>query len=192
MRDFEDYCWRDLVTDEIRLIYSPYLRERAVGAQPALVVVHPRSDLFAATPASRGWIAATASLIEEARLRHLPVVHSLPPGASAAAQLSLHAGEAVCARPCESAFFSSDLERALTLRGARSLIVCGAPASGALRATAVEGKSFGYKVAIAEETTGDESDFLHRVALFDVAHKYADVMSLEELIAQLPATEKSQ
>jgi isochorismate hydrolase len=38
---------------------------------------------------------------------------------------------------------------------------------------------------MAEETVGDESDFLHKMALFDVAHKYADVMSLEELLAQL-------
>jgi len=45
--------------------------------------------------------------------------------------------------------------------------------------------SYGYKVAIVEETVGDESGFLHKMALFDVAHKYADVMSLEELLAQL-------
>lgn len=73
----------------------------------------------------------------------------------------------------------------LKTRGAGALIVCGAPTSGALRATAVEGKSFGYKVAIAEETVGEESGFLHKMALFDLAHKYADVMSLEELLEQL-------
>jgi hypothetical protein len=54
--------------------------------------------------------------------------------------------------------------------------------SSALRASAVEGKSFGYKVAIAED---DLSTFLHKVALFEIAHKYADVMSLKELVSQL-------
>jgi hypothetical protein len=49
----------------------------------------------------------------------------------------------------------------------------------------VEGKSFGYKVAIAEDAVGDVSSFLHKVALFEIAHKYADVMSLDELIGQL-------
>jgi maleamate amidohydrolase len=57
--------------------------------------------------------------------------------------------------------------------------------SAALRASAVEGQSFGYKVAIAEDAVGDVSPFLHEVALFEIAHKYADVMSLEELVSHL-------
>jgi hypothetical protein len=34
-------------------------------------------------------------------------------------------------------------------------------------------------------TVGDVSMFLHKVALFEIAHKYAVVMSLEELVSQL-------
>jgi isochorismate hydrolase len=49
----------------------------------------------------------------------------------------------------------------------------------------MEGKSFGYKVAIVEDTVGDVYPLLHKVALFEIAHKYADVMSLEELVSQL-------
>lgn len=179
MRDFEDYCWRDLVSDEMRAIYSAYVRERKVGARPALVVVHPGE----AVPGN-AWQRAAARLLEAARRRALPVIHSISPGASPVEGLYSNS-EATCARPCESAFFSSDLERRLKAHGARALVVCGAPTSGALRATAVEGKSYGYRVALAEETVGDESGFLHKMALFDVAHKYADVMSLEELLAQL-------
>jgi maleamate amidohydrolase len=175
MRDFEDYCWRDLISDEMRYIYSAYVRERRVGARPALIVVHANTAL-------RSWQAPAKRLLDEARRREFTVVHSVPPAGAAALDLR---EEPVCARPCESAFFSTDLERMLRTRGARSLIVCGGPTSGALRATAVEGKSYGYKVAIAEETVGDETAFLHKMALFDVAHKYADVMSLEELLEQL-------
>jgi maleamate amidohydrolase len=108
-------------------------------------------------------------------------VHSAP----APAAIGAKAGEPVCARPCESAFFSTDLERTLTRMGAGSLVVCGAPTSGAVRASAVEGKSFGYKVAMAEEAVADQTAFLHKMALFDMAHKYADVMALDELLAQL-------
>ena len=43
------------------------------------------------------------------------------------------------------------------------------------------------KVALAEEAVGDESPFLHKMALFDLAHKYGDLMSLEELGEQLDA-----
>jgi hypothetical protein len=187
MRDFEDYCWRDLVSDEMRYIYSPYLRERAVGRRPALIVVHP-----GAVPSGERWQGAASHLLAEARRRRMPIVHSLPADATPRVALAPVAGEPVCMRPCESAFFSSDLERTLTTRGSGSLVVCGAPSSGALRATVVDGKSHGYKVAIAEETVGDESDFLHKIALFDAAHKYADVMSLEELLAQLPVVQETR
>lgn len=179
MRDFEDYCWRDLATDEMRFIYSAYVRERRVGAQPALVVVHPPE-----APGERAWQPAAVRLLAEMLGRGLPVIHSVSPGVAPIAGL-FAADQEVCPRPCESAFFSSDLERRLKRRGARSLVLCGAPTSGALRATAVESKSYGYKVAIAEEAVGDETAFLHKMALFDMAHKYADVMSLEELLEQL-------
>jgi maleamate amidohydrolase len=63
--------------------------------------------------------------------------------------------------------------------------LCGAPMSGALRATAVESKSFGYRTAVAEDATGDEAEMLRKMALFDVAHKYADVMTTEEIVQML-------
>ena len=185
MRDFEDYCWRDVVSDNERHIYSAYVRDRAVGKRPALLVVHPGTAAAARVPPM--WTGPALLLISEARRRRIPVVHSMPTGATPAAGLAPKPGESVCARPCESAFFSSDLERMLKRVGAGSLIVCGAPTSGALRATVVEGKSFGYKVALAEEAVGDESPFLHKMALFDLAHKYGDLMSLEELGEQLDA-----
>jgi nicotinamidase-related amidase len=178
VRDFEDYCWRDVVSDEDRLIYSAYVRERSVGPRPALVVVHPAGHL-----PHQDWEQHAERLIGEFRRREKPVLHSLPPRAHP--RFGTAAGEALVARPCESAFFSSDLERALRRAGAGSLAMCGAPTSGALRASAVEAKSFGYKVALAEETAADLTAFLHKIALFDLAHKYADVMSLEELIERL-------
>jgi nicotinamidase-related amidase len=178
MRDFEDYCWRDVVSNEDLYIYSAYVRERSVGPRPALVVVHP-----GAAPSGAAWQDHAARLLSEARARGIPVVHSIPPGTTP----TLMPGEAepLVMRPCDSAFFSSDLERALHRLSAGSLLLCGGPSSAALRASAVEGKSFGYKVVIAEETVGDVSQFLHKVALFDIAHKYADVMSIDELLAQL-------
>jgi nicotinamidase-related amidase len=178
MRDFEDYCWRGLITPEIEHIYSPYLRERSVGSAPAVLVIHPGQ------PVAGEWSAAAAQLVGAARERGVPVVHSLPPGASPLAALAPREAEAVSPRPCESAFFSSDLERVLTRIDAQSLVICGAPTSGAVRASAVEGKSFGYRVALAEETVGDVVQMLHRLALFDIAHKYGDVMSADELLAQ--------
>ena len=178
MRDFEDYCWRDVVSAEDLHVYASYVRPRSVGKKPAVVVVHPGD-----APSGDGWRQDATRLLSEVRARNILVIHSLPPESSPA--LATKDGEPLVVRPCESAFFSSDLERTLRREGARSLILCGGPSSAALRASAVEGKSFGYKVAIAEDTVGDVSTFLHKVALFEIAHKYADVMSLEELIDQL-------
>lgn len=178
MRDFEDYCWRGLITPEIEHIYSPYLRDRGVGEQPALLVIHP------GMPVAGDWTAAAVRLVAQARERGVPVVHSLPPGATPIAALAPREAEPVSPRPCESAFFSSDLERVLTRLDAQSLVICGAPTSGAVRASSVEGKSFGYRVAVAEETVGDVVPMLHRLALFDIAHKYGDVMTADELLQQ--------
>jgi hypothetical protein len=181
MRDFEDYCWRDVVTEAELHIYSAYVRERGIGKRPALLVVHPGAE----TNIPAAWITPAAQLLAVARRCALPVLHSLPAGAKPATALAPLPGEHVCARPCESAFFSTELERMLTVSGAQSLLVCGAPTSGALRATVIESKSYGYKVALAEEAVGDESVFLHKIALFDLAHKYGDLMSLDELLQAL-------
>ena len=110
-----------------------------------------RKDVYA--PSGEGWRQDAVRLLSEARTRNILVVHLLPPNASPA--LAPKDDEALVQRPCES--FSSDLERTLRRHGARSLILCGGPSSAALRASAVEGKSVGYKVAIAEDTVGDVS-----------------------------------
>jgi nicotinamidase-related amidase len=178
MRDFEDYCWRGLITPGIEYIYSPYVRDRSVGPRPAVLVIHPSG----AVPGP--WSETARRLVGTARERGIPVVHSLPPGASPLPALAPREAEPVSPRPCESAFFSSDLERVLTRLDAQSMVICGAPTSGAVRASAVEGKSFGYRVALAEESVGDVSSMLHRLALFDIAHKYGDVMALDELLDQ--------
>lgn len=184
MRDFEDYCWRDILTSEMELIFSAYHRPRGVASRPAVVMIHPGKDFVAV--AQPGWISLARRLVAEARRRSLPVVHSVPPGSTAITDL-YEADEPASPRPRESAFFFSDLGLHLTRVKANGIILCGAPMSGALRATAVDSKSSGYKTAIAEDATADEAALLHKVALFDVAHKYADVMTTDEIIAQLPS-----
>lgn len=179
MRSFEDYCWRDILSAEMVHIYSAYQRERAVSKRPALIVVHPPSG-FSAT-AQSGWLGSIHALVERVAAMSLPIFHSVPADGSPFSGFSALPASSICLRPCDSAFLFTDLEPRLTRSGADGVIICGAPSSGAVRVTAVEAKSYGYRVAIAEETTCDEAALLHKIALFDVAHKYADVMSLDEL-----------
>jgi hypothetical protein len=183
MREFEDYGWRDLLADDMVRIFSAYHRPRALSTRPALLIVHPPDGFVARIQPD--WLAAVARLCGAARDRDIPIILSVPPGTSVRPELLGKPIFQQCARPCESAFFFSDLVAAMVRAGADGLIICGAPTSGAVRATAVEAKSYGFKAALAEETIGDEATLLHKVALFDIAHKYADVMTLDELIAEL-------
>jgi hypothetical protein len=40
-------------------------------------------------------------------------------------------------------------------------------------------------VTLVEECTFDRSDLIHKVNLFDLHHKYADVMKIDEVLAHL-------
>lgn len=84
-----------------------------------------------------------------------------------------------------SAFFGTPLATQLTARGIDTLIVAGLSTSGCVRATVLDGMQHGYKVIVAEETVGDRNPSAHRANLLDMDSKYADVMSLEEVVAKL-------
>jgi maleamate amidohydrolase len=84
-----------------------------------------------------------------------------------------------------SGFFGTPLVAHLTQLGVDSLIVCGESTSGCVRASCVDAYSFGYHVSIVEECVFDRSPLSHKVNLFDLHHKYSDVMKLEEVKEQL-------
>jgi len=180
MRHFEDYCWKDTAPADVLTIYSAYRRDRVVPHRPAFLILHPKMGIE--ITAQPDWQAAAAQLMGRARALSVPVLHSIPSGAVPVTRVAPRADELIIPRPRDSAFLFSDLAAVLTNRGIFGLILCGASTSGAVRATAVEAKSYAYRAAIAEEATGDEASLLHNMALFDIAHKYADVMSLEEML----------
>ena len=84
-----------------------------------------------------------------------------------------------------SAFFGTPLIAHLVRNGIDSLIVCGQTTSGCVRASTLEAYSYGFHVSIVEECVFDRSELSHKVNLFDLHHKYADVMKLDEVAARL-------
>jgi maleamate amidohydrolase len=84
-----------------------------------------------------------------------------------------------------SAFQGTPLFSHLSLLGVQSLIVCGESTSGCVRASVVDGYSNGFHVSLVEECTFDRAELTHKVNLFDLHHKYADVMHLDEVVAHL-------
>ena len=75
-----------------------------------------------------------------------------------------------------SVFQGTPLVSHLTLLDVASLIVCGESTSGCVRASVVDAYSNGFHVSVVEECTFDRAELTHKVNLFDMHHKYADVM----------------
>jgi maleamate amidohydrolase len=84
-----------------------------------------------------------------------------------------------------SAFYGTPLNAHLTQLGIRTLIICGETTSGCVRASAVDAYSIGYNVILVEECCFDRSLLSHKVNLFDLHHKYADVTHLDDVVRHL-------
>jgi maleamate amidohydrolase len=90
-----------------------------------------------------------------------------------------------------SAFQGTPLSSHLSILGIQSLIVCGESTSGCVRASAVDAYSGGFHVSVVEECTFDRAELTHKVNLFDLHHKYVDVMHIDEVVAHLDAIQWS-
>ena len=90
-----------------------------------------------------------------------------------------------------SAFFGTPLIAHLNRMGIRSLIALGESTSGCVRASVVDAYSHGFHTVVVEECTYDRSMLSHKVNLFDLHHKYADVMHVEDVLAHLEGMKKN-
>jgi maleamate amidohydrolase len=231
--DFEDHCWKDIVTPDILEIYSSYKRNTFVGPAPALLAIdlyelvyrggpHPPHQISRDYPSTCGRYAyeaiePTKRLFAAARAARLPIFYStgdvrrtsrpalvsatkrVKPSIEAAdyairSEFKPQPGDVVITKQRASAFYGTPLAAHLTQLGVQSLIICGESTSGCVRASAVDAYSHGYHVALVEECCFDRSLLSHKVNLFDLHHKYCDVMRLEEVLAHLaghPAVKKA-
>jgi maleamate amidohydrolase len=92
-------------------------------------------------------------------------------------------GEVVLRKNAPSAFFGTTLMPHLVRSGIDTLIVCGESTSGCVRATVVDGCSYRLRMIVIEDCVYDRHEAAHAVNLFDMDQKYADVLSLEEVLA---------
>jgi nicotinamidase-related amidase len=94
-------------------------------------------------------------------------------------------GEPVFEKCWASAFFKTGLDEYLRGRGVDSLVVTGLTTSGCVRATVVDGLQHDYPVVVVREAVGDRNEDAHEANLHDMHAKYADVLSLQEVIERL-------
>jgi maleamate amidohydrolase len=94
-------------------------------------------------------------------------------------------GDVVITKQRASGFYGTPLLAHLTQLRIDTVIVIGESTSGCVRASTVDGYSNGFHMVMAEECCFDRSEISHKVNLFDLHHKYADVMKVDEVIAAL-------
>src|SRR6266568_1369790 len=182
---FEDHCWKDVIPPDVIELYSNYRREVGVGPSPALVAIDlyelvyqggakPVAELMKAYPNSCGeyaWAAIepTKRLFAAARAAGLPVFYSTrdtrPQSQPKDVRATRRQGE-----PVDPALYAIRPE----FRPQPQDVVI-----TKLRASAFFG------TPLAAQCCFDRSPLSHKVNLFDMHHKYADVLHLDEVIAHL-------
>jgi nicotinamidase-related amidase len=100
-------------------------------------------------------------------------------------ELAPQPGDIVVHKDKPSAFFGTPLLSKLIERRVDTVVVTGCTTSGCVRGTVCEAFSNNYKVAVVEEGVFDRAVVPHKVSLFDLQQKYADVISTEAACAYL-------
>ena len=157
----------------------------------AYAAIEPTKRLFAAARAAGIPIFYTTqdtrfnsqpariTATQRQRVQHDPDLYIIRP------EFKPHPGDVVITKQRASGFYGTPLTAHLTRLGVQSLIVCGESTSGCVRASAVDAYSHGYHVTVVEECCFDRSMLSHKVNLFDLHHKYTDVMRVDEVVAHL-------
>jgi maleamate amidohydrolase len=91
-------------------------------------------------------------------------------------------GDIVVRKQKPSAFFGTPLMSMLNEVHADSVLIAGTTTSGCVRASVIDAFSYNLKVSVVEECVFDRGQASHKINLFDMAMKYADVVSLNETI----------
>ena len=222
--DFENHCWKDIVSADVLDIYSHYQRTVFVGPAPALLAIDlyelayqggakPVAELHKTYASSCGEnayaaIEPTQRLFAAARAAGIPIFYttsdtrpdSLPGRVNATKRRavpqdpSLYAiksefkpqpGDVVLTKQRASAFYGTPIMAHLTQLGIQTVIICGESTSGCVRASSVDAYSNGFHVVLVEECCFDRSMLSHKVNLFDLHHKYADVLHIGEVVTHL-------
>ncbi|GAB1422405.1 N-carbamoylsarcosine amidohydrolase [Anaerolineales bacterium] len=100
-------------------------------------------------------------------------------------QLSPKEDDVMIVKQYASAFFGTSLAAMLTSMGVDTILLTGCSTSGCVRATAVDGMQYGFRVMIPRECVGDRHAAPHESNLFDIDSKYGDVLSKAEVMTYL-------
>jgi maleamate amidohydrolase len=97
-------------------------------------------------------------------------------------KIAPRADDLIVRKQYASPFFGTSLSSTLLAMGADSIVLLGCSTSGCIRAAAVDGIQYGFRVVVPRECVGDRHQAPHDAALFDINAKYGDVVSRAETL----------
>ena len=102
-------------------------------------------------------------------------------------QIAPRSGDLLLPKKHPSAFFGTPLASYLIGLGVDTLVVTGCTTSGCVRGTVVDAFSYNFKCVIPADAVYDRAATVHQVNLFDLAQKYADVLTTDEVVQPINA-----
>jgi nicotinamidase-related amidase len=169
--------------------------------------VDPQSPLYAG-PGVEAVRASARELLGAARAAGIPIVHTnlayqaggrdggilfrkipalrcfergaYPHLAAFARELEPLPGETVITKQYASAYFATPLASMLTMLGVDTVLIAGMSTSGCVRATALDSCQHGFIPLVVRDAVGDRTTSVHEANLFDLATKYAEVVTLDQ------------
>ena len=158
----------------------PYIqRLLAAGRERGFPVIFTRAALL--PPELRGARRRKNSRVGREPQETALEGHEYPP------EIAPREGELIIEKTKPSVFFGTPLLSHLQMYGVDHLLVAGTTTSGCVRASVYDAFSLNFSITIPYECVFDRFITSHRVNLFDMNSKFADVLSLDELLAQLDA-----
>jgi len=186
------------------------------GTRPAVLVVDFQrgftdpAEALGGSPLVDAAVENTARLLAAARERGIPVVQTYV--AHSTTRDALHwkipavltdfvegmrateldpriyepAYDVVVRKVAPSILFQTPAISFLTKERIDTTIIVGCNTSGCVRASIVDAFSFGYRVIVPRDCCGDVEEGPHLDNLRDVGRRYADIMTLDEVIMALP------
>ena len=143
---------------------------------------------------ARGWpvlfphVAPKQDVDRGVLAQKVPSMWDVPPkGYEFVAEAAPLAGELLLPKKHPSAFYGTPLTSHLVDFGVDTLVLTGCTTSGCVRASAVDAFSTNFRVLVPSDAVYDRGQTSHAVNLFDMAEKYADVMTTAECLDALAA-----